>query len=182
MSLRLNLGPGAHYAPDWVNIDRHDLPHHDHRPDVLHDILIGLPFDDASCEQVYAGHLLEHIPYDRVPALIAECWRVLALGGRLAVVGPDIEAAVRTKQPRWLLEDIVGAPTPDAPGLGHEWVCTAFTALWIVRAGLELVGADPKAAELVPVESVTPPTWPNPSTAAWQFALLAVKPEGPAGA
>lgn len=167
--IRLNLGPGAHYAADWINIDKFDLPHHDRSPDLIHDFLEGLPFDDASVEQVYAGHVCEHVPYDLLPGLIAECWRVLAPGGRLAVVGPCLELAIRTNQPSWLLNDIIANPTPETPGLGHEWTPTAFFTLRAVRKAIP-------GAQLVPVETIAPPTWPNSSLAPWQCAVLASRP------
>lgn len=172
-SRRLNIGPGNHYAPGWLNVDRHDLPHHDHPPDLMGDILEGLPFDDGSFDQAYCGHVLEHLPFDRAHEAVAECWRLLAPGGRLAVVGPCIELAIRTDQPRWLLRDIVNNPTPETPGLGHEWTATALLTLLVVQRGIEDMLVLPK---LVDVATIRPPEWPNAEPdAPWQCAVLATK-------
>jgi SAM-dependent methyltransferase len=168
---RLNLGPGNHYAEGWLNVDKYDLPHHKRRPDLMVDVLEGLPLPDGSFSKAYAGHVLEHLPYAQVPQVIAECWRVLAPGGSLAVVGPCIELAIRTGQPRWLLRDIIANPTPEMPGLGHEWTPTALLTLIAVQRGIGL-----PVTELVSVEEITPPMWPNPSLAPWQCAILATKP------
>jgi predicted SAM-dependent methyltransferase len=169
--VKLNVGCGNHYAEGgWVNLDRHDLPHHDHRPDLMANVLEGIPLEDNSCEQVFASHFLEHIPWASVPDVVAECWRVLAPGGRIAVVGPCLEFAIRTRQPMWLLEQIVGDPTPETPGLGHEWAPTGLMTLEAVRRVIGL------AAVLVDVKTISPPEWPNPSLAPWQFAIRATKP------
>jgi SAM-dependent methyltransferase len=177
---RLNLGPGNHYADGWINADRYDLDHHDHSPDVLVDVLGGLPWDAGRFDQVYAGHLIEHVPFERVPELVAECFRVLAPGGELAVVGPDIEAAIRTDQPMWLLRQIVGDPTPETPGLGHEWVPTGLVAHYLVRRGWAAMDpwhpATGALVRRVPVGELAPPRWPNPALSTWQFGILATKP------
>lgn len=172
---RLNLGPGNHYALGWLNVDKYDLPHHDHRPDLMADVLDGLPLESRTFDQVYAGHVLEHIPYDKVPHVVAECWRLLRSGGRLAVVGPCIELAIRTKQPQWLLEQIVGEPTPENPGLGHEWAPTGLLTFEAVRDGLNRSPAIIADLRMVPVAEVAPPEWPNPCVDGWQCAILARK-------
>lgn len=165
-----NLGPGNHYAEGWLNCDKYDLPHHERRPDLMADVLEGIPLADGSFSKVFASHVLEHLPFDRAHEAVTECWRLLAPGGRLAVVGPCIELAIRTGQPDWLLRDIRVHPTPEMPGLGHEWTPTATLTLGVVYAGTGGIG------ELVDVATITPPEWPNPSTAPWQCAILATKP------
>ncbi len=54
-----------------------------------------LPFEDRSCAVVYHSHVLEHIPPPRVPAFIAECFRVLTPGGVLRIAVPDLEGIAR---------------------------------------------------------------------------------------
>jgi SAM-dependent methyltransferase len=71
--------------------------------DALH-----LPFPDGAADRVVVSEVLEHIPADR--AAIAEAWRVLKPGGRLAV-----------SVPRWLPERVCWALSReyhDVPG-GH---------------------------------------------------------------
>lgn len=158
--MRLTIGSGDHYAEGWVNIDRWRSDT-DMRADVF-----ALPFADDVFEQVYAGHVLEHLPYAAIPAALTEVRRVLRPGGRFAVVGPCIEAAVRTNQPPHLLAAIIADPTPETPGSGHEWTATRGFTLAAVRTVFP-------EAEAVPVSSIDKPEWPNPSVVDWQCAVLA---------
>lgn len=83
----LNVGCGAHFHPDWCNIDLVAS-----RPEVIqHDIRQGLPFDDNSFDGVYHSHVLEHLTPEQGRKLIQECGRVLIPGGVLRIVVPDLE-------------------------------------------------------------------------------------------
>lgn len=158
--MKLTVGSGDHYIDGWVNIDRWRT-----NTDVTCDAF-ALPFPDDAFDQVYAGHVLEHLLYDAIPSMLAEVRRVLAPDGHFAVVGPCLEAAVRTRQPLGLMEQIIAAPTPETPGQGHEWTPTAAFTLAAVRSVFS-------EAELVPVTEITRPTWPNPCTDPWQCAVVA---------
>lgn len=117
--IRLNLGCGLLTSPGWVNLDGswnarlakhpvlrralsflHILP-----PDkmnipwpstiFLHDVRKPLPFPGASASAVYSSHMLEHLYFEEGRRLIQESFRVLAPGGILRVVVPDLHAIVR---------------------------------------------------------------------------------------
>src|SRR5207302_1827164 len=60
-----------------------------------HDVTSSLPFDDCHFDAVYHAHLLEHLPRERVPSFLGECFRVLKPGGVLRVVVPDLEQIAR---------------------------------------------------------------------------------------
>lgn len=82
--LVLHLGCGPVLLPGFVNIDIAKAP-------LAMNVLWGLPFDDASVRVVYLSHLLEHLFYPRdVMFLLNEIHRVLAPGGTVRVVVPDI--------------------------------------------------------------------------------------------
>tara|TARA_B110001452_G_C15111749_1_gene387524 strand:- start:295 stop:732 length:438 start_codon:yes stop_codon:yes gene_type:complete len=49
-----------------------------------------LPFADASVLFVYSEHMLEHLPPAAGVSLLRESWRVLAPGGLLRIVTPDL--------------------------------------------------------------------------------------------
>ncbi len=88
--LRVNLGCGTRYHPDWANYDLTPAG-----PGVRQANFIGgipLPGGAASC--VYHSHVLEHLPLDLGKRFLAECLRVLAPGGILRVV-PDLEQSAR---------------------------------------------------------------------------------------
>ena len=88
---RLHLGCGARFHPAWINVDLQPLD-----PSIVkHDVLTPLPFADVEFGAVYHAHLLEHLPRDRVPAFLRDCFRVLKPGGVLRVVVPDLEQIAR---------------------------------------------------------------------------------------
>lgn len=157
--MKLHMGSGTHYAPGWVNVDTDPTL----QVYVLADIF-ALPFKDGIATHVYLGHVLEHLPYERVPEAIAEILRVSTADVRLAVVGPCMDLALATQQPQWLLDQIVEHGTP--PG-GHAWTPTAE----LTRAVLEASGL---VAEQVHITQVAKPEWPNANSwDDWQCAFLA---------
>ena len=86
-SRKLNIGCGRRYHADWINLD---LTSRDASV-VQWDIIEGLPFADNSLHAVYHSHVLEHLRPGDGERLMAECFRVLAPGGVLRVVVPDLE-------------------------------------------------------------------------------------------
>lgn len=88
---RLNVGCGAHFHPAWVNVDIAPAD-----PSVLkHDLRRPLPFADGAFQAVYHSHVLEHLHRPSAMSLLRECHRVLAPGGVLRVVVPDLETIAK---------------------------------------------------------------------------------------
>jgi predicted SAM-dependent methyltransferase len=81
--LRLNLGCGLTQVAGFLGVDLDPELH----PDVVADVE-SLPFEDDSVDEIYASHVLEHVPYDS-PAL-TEWNRVLKPGGLITIIVPDI--------------------------------------------------------------------------------------------
>lgn len=91
-ALRVNVGAGTNGRDGWVNIDAF----RGSGITCIHDCRWNLPFDDGSVELLFAEHFLEHLePTVEVPRFLAEVRRVLAPGGRLRVVVPDVELYLR---------------------------------------------------------------------------------------
>ena len=87
----LNIGCGATYHPDWINLDVSPS-----EPSVLPvDINNGLPFSSDSITVCYSSHLLEHFDKDVARYFLAECMRVLKSGGVIRLAVPDLEGIVR---------------------------------------------------------------------------------------
>lgn len=173
----LNLACGEHAdvaGEGWVNLDRYNMEHWRRPPDVIADLLQGLPFQDSTFDRIYIGHLMEHLDVGpELRALFDEVIRVGKPDAEVGIVGPCMDRAIAEHQPDWLL-DIIRADTVfDQPkGIQHRWTSTGSRSLTLVREYL-----DYDAQERFPRE-LAPPDWPNPSIATWQFAIYAqvVKP------
>lgn len=88
----VNLGAGASGKEGWVNLDAFPAP----GITVTCDCRSVLPLPDASARAIFTEHFLEHINYDKdVPALLADCLRVLQPGGVMRIIVPDIERYLR---------------------------------------------------------------------------------------
>ena len=74
-----SLGPQERqYAvPNFVGLALN--PAHDR--EIRHDALAPLPFADASIAKVQAQDVFEHLPFEKVPGVLDEVWRVLKPGG-----------------------------------------------------------------------------------------------------
>ena len=113
---RLNLGCGDVFLPGWRNLDFVARPPHV----VRHDLRETLPLPAGRCEVVYHSHVLEHFDRAEADRFLAECHRVLAPGGVLRVVVPDLEQKARL----YLDRLSAAAVKPDDPALAgqHQWM------------------------------------------------------------
>lgn len=84
--MKLNIGCGYNRLDGWVNLDS--------SPESAADRLMpahDLAFKDGSAEEIKALQLIEHLGFFKAKYFLAECWRVLAPGGRLLLETPHIE-------------------------------------------------------------------------------------------
>lgn len=89
-SRRINIGCGRWPLLYWTNLDSD--------PSVRADIYTEvppIPYPDDSIDEVFAGHVLEHMEPDAGREFLRECYRCLRPGGRLGVVVPDMEEVMR---------------------------------------------------------------------------------------
>ncbi len=86
-----NLGCGARYHPDWINLDIDPRGPEVRKADLAH----GIPLPSESCQVVYNAAVLEHLRPRDAAAFLAECKRVLRPGGILRIGVPDLEKIVR---------------------------------------------------------------------------------------
>ena len=117
--LRLNLGCGLLTHPNWINVDGswnarlakhpflrktlsslHILPAGKaeipwSRDIFIHDVRKPLPFAEGSADAVYSSHVLEHLYREQGEQLIRESFRVLAPGGIIRIVVPDLHTIIR---------------------------------------------------------------------------------------
>ena len=86
---------------------------------IVHDLRQPLPFADGRFDVVYHSHTLEHLEQREGERLLQECRRVLAPGGVLRVVVPDLEQIARA----YLAALDAAASAGAAQTLAnHEWM------------------------------------------------------------
>jgi len=186
---RVNLGCGLQTPSGWVNVDgsynarlakhpflRRALAWLNLLPSdalnipwsasiFIHDIRKPLPFADGSVAAIYASHVFEHLYREEAQRLVKESLRVLATGGVLRVVVPDLEAIIEEytgKRPFGPLTGEVARlcradrlnqrllmryPTPSYPHLlrrvydswkdlhSHKWMYDAESLIALFEAG-----------------------------------------------
>lgn len=84
-AVRLNIGCGEWLIPGYVNIDA------DPALDV--DIAAAvppIPYPDATVDEIWSCHFLEHLDFETGAAFLRECYRVLRPGGLVSIVVPDM--------------------------------------------------------------------------------------------
>lgn len=96
--LRLNLGCEFNRLLGYTNIDIN--PHV--RPDLIADARELRRYDDCSCSEILASHLLEHFYESEVVPALSEWNRLLAPGGLLTIIVPDVEKVARA----WLAGEL----------------------------------------------------------------------------
>ena len=126
--MKLNLGVGKNRLEGYVGLDiRPEV-----NPDVLCDILQGLPYDDSSVEEVVALDFLEHIPIQSTIFVITEIWRVLEPGGIFKSSTPDAEHG----QGSWI------DPTHVNPWVEGRWLYFSNPAcreVYDIEANFEII-------------------------------------------
>jgi len=83
----LNLGCGYHKLNGFINIDNRA----EVGPDLVCDVLAGLPYEDGSVDMVRAYDFLEHIPIGSTVGVVSEIWRVLKPGGVFESLTPSTD-------------------------------------------------------------------------------------------
>ena len=91
---KINLACGGVFiaGDGWINLDYGASNAAVQRADLLG----HLPLPNDHVALVYSSHFLEHIPREQVSGFLTECRRILAPGGVLRLVLPDLENLCRT--------------------------------------------------------------------------------------
>lgn len=166
--MKLNLGPGPHYEQGWVNVE----VCREFEADVYLEDPMVLPFDNGSVTKIYAGHILEHIEWEKVPVYLGEIYRVLKPKGDLMIVGPDMWRGLDLWKKGGLesdLSDILeweSLPGWNAPR--HFWNCSE-------KRVMTLLDSNKWKTEPIAITSHRLDPWPVVSRIGWQMAVWAVK-------
>lgn len=84
--MKLNIGCGKKYDPDYCNIDLYE--------ELVADRLMSafnLEFDDNTCDEIKAIHIIEHLSFFETIYALSEFFRVLEPNGKLILETPDLE-------------------------------------------------------------------------------------------
>lgn len=174
----VNLGCGRRRHPDWTNCDLEPAG-----PDVIAcDVRRPLPFEPASCDAVYAAHVLEHLTPGEARRLVAEIHRVLRPAGIVRIVVPDLEGIARAYlasleraaatdspehhwQHRWMTLELLDQLVRDSSGglMRRWWSCDPVPARGFIEdrlgeeatAGIAAVAAEREAVGREPPEPET---------------------------
>jgi len=87
--MKLDIGSQDGRYRDFTTVDLHAS-----EADIKADAG-ALPFADNSVEEIWASHILEHIPPPRVQPVLKEWLRVLVLGGTARIITPDLDDGCR---------------------------------------------------------------------------------------
>lgn len=152
---KLHLGCGGHFLDGWLNTDLHPRSARVVRLDATR----RFPFADGVFAFVYSEHLIEHVSVGEGAAMLRECFRVLAPGGRIRIATPDLafltalhQKSLSPLQQRYVARAV--AEMPEIPeGVGMEasrgFVINRFLRAWghrviydepMLRAALESAG------------------------------------------
>src|ERR1700709_2580422 len=86
----LGLHERQFQIPNFIGLALH--PAHDR--EIKHNLTDPLPFADGSIAKIQAQDVLEHVPFENVPAILDEIRRVLRPGGLFRLSVPDYRSPV----------------------------------------------------------------------------------------
>jgi len=109
--VKINLGSGHWKLEGWVNVDI-DI---ESQPEVCVDLAGGLPFASGVARLMHTEDFIDQLTLDKAAAFMRECHRILAPGGVLRVLTPDMRRLARLylddpEQLKTLWENYVGVP------------------------------------------------------------------------
>src|SRR4030095_11960557 len=86
---KLQLGAGENYVDGWLNTDIEPKA-----SGAYLDATSTYPFPSGSFHYVFAEHLIEHLPWEDGLKMLKECHRVLAPGGKIRIVTPNLSKLI----------------------------------------------------------------------------------------
>lgn len=82
---KLQIGAGDNNLPGWLNTD-----YDPRRGQAYVDATKPFPFPDRFFNYVFSEHVIEHLTYEQGLAMLKECYRVLAPGGKVRIATPNL--------------------------------------------------------------------------------------------
>ena len=87
---KLNIGCGSFLERGWFGID-----YRSSNASLRCDFKRGLPIHGGACRFIFSEHVFEHLDLQELRRVLRECHRVLAPGGTIKIIMPDLEVYVR---------------------------------------------------------------------------------------
>ena len=87
---KLQLGAGSSNPQSWLNSDIEPSENQ-----VYIDATARFPLPDGSFQYIFNEHLIEHLPWELGMIMLRESHRVLAEGGKIRIVTPNLAKFVR---------------------------------------------------------------------------------------
>ena len=109
----LNVGCASNSGKEFTNIDVLPYPNIHY----IEDITNLSNFKDNSVDMVYASHVVEHIPREKLRATLLEWKRVLKLGGTFRFAVPNFDALIEVysksgKEVAYIRDQVMGQNPP----------------------------------------------------------------------
>ena len=82
---KLQIGAGSANYPDWLNTDIEPS-----EEQVYLDATKRFPLPDGSIQYIVGEQMVEHLTYEQGLAMLGECYRVLAPGGKIRLATPNV--------------------------------------------------------------------------------------------
>jgi len=120
---KLQLGAGGNDPEGWLNSDIAPTP-----SEIYLDATCPYPIPDGSFQYVFSEHVIEHLTWEGGVAMLRECHRVLAPGGKIRTVTPNLRRFMQ------LVEKGIGPGDKqfiDAKLRIHLWPVTPIPAVYI---------------------------------------------------
>jgi predicted SAM-dependent methyltransferase len=128
---KLHIGCGDNELRGWLNTEL--CPR---GSQIFLDATRRFPFPDNTFNYVYSEHMIEHISLRDAESMLAECFRVLAPGGVVRMVTPDLDFLTALLRPepdarlRAYIDYSVGAHRIYAPNADGISVFNNFVRAW----------------------------------------------------
>jgi predicted SAM-dependent methyltransferase len=164
---KLQLGAGNHDPAGWLNTDIFPTGNQ-----IYLDATKPYPLPDGSFRYVFTEHMIQALPWEGGVAMLKECYRVLAPGGKLRIVTPNLAQFVRllTENPDAETQQFIAAKLritgwPETAVTGayifnrqaHDWGHQFLYDPAALRKSLELAGF--KQVTEYPVNEKTDPVF-----------------------
>jgi predicted SAM-dependent methyltransferase len=82
---KLQLGAGESNPDGWLNSDIEPT-----KGQIYLDAAAPYPFANGSFQYIFAEHLIEHLTWEKGLAMLKECYRALAPGGKIRIITPNL--------------------------------------------------------------------------------------------